>query len=337
MVTVYSTAPASTDRDPTDYRRLAIDVARWTEAAGCRGLLVYTDNSLLDPWAASLLMMSQTRELVPLVAVQPVYMHPFTVARMVSTLQFLHGRTVDLNFVTGGFAQHMHALGCALEHDARYDRLLEYVQAVRDLLTSSRPCSYRGEYYQLDRVTLHPRSDRALSPAMFISGSSDASRRTQLSLGVPRLAYPRLVGEYSDPHESLQDSGIRIGIIARDSAAEAWDEAHRRFPVDQTGEELHEMAARTVESRWHQELSQRALDSSAPVGPYWLYPFRAYKTFCPYLVGDYRQVGEFLAAYLRHGVDTIVLDVPKAEDDLGHSMMALDMATRSAHRLVTHA
>jgi len=40
---------------------------------------------------------------VPLVAVQPVYMHPYSVAKMVSTLAFLHQRRVFLNMVAGGF------------------------------------------------------------------------------------------------------------------------------------------------------------------------------------------------------------------------------------------
>lgn len=326
MIAIYSTAPSSTDRDPAAFRQHAIDVARWTEAAGCRGLLVYTDNSLVDPWAAAQLMFAHTESLVPLVAVQPLYMHPFAVARMVSTLQFLHGRRVDLNFVTGGFAQHMRALGCTLSHDERYDRLREYIEAVRELMLGGRQPSYAGRYFQLDRTAMNPRPDPGLSPMIYLSGSSSASIKAQQALGVTRLAYPRLLTEYPDAQEALRDSGIRVGIIAREDAGEAWQEAQRRFPADRLGEQLHDVAARVVESHWHRDLSERAQRSSAPAGPYWLYPFRAYKTFCPYLVGNYVEVSEFLTPYLRHGVSTIVLDVPHTEEDMHHARIAIGMA-----------
>jgi len=99
---VFSTCPSSVTA-PDDYVRKIGDVARWSEAAGCSGILVYTDNSLVDPWLVSQVIVQNTHSLCPLVAVQPVYMHPYAVAKMVSTLAFLHGRRVFLNMVAGGF------------------------------------------------------------------------------------------------------------------------------------------------------------------------------------------------------------------------------------------
>jgi len=49
---VFSTCPSSVTA-PDDYVRKIGDVARWSEAAGCSGILVYTDNSLVDPWLVS--------------------------------------------------------------------------------------------------------------------------------------------------------------------------------------------------------------------------------------------------------------------------------------------
>jgi alkanesulfonate monooxygenase len=329
-ITVYTTAPASTEREGTAFRRNAIDVARWTERAGYRGLLVYTDNTLVDPWAASQLIISRTDHVVPLVAVQPVYMHPYSVARFLSTLQFIYGRAVDLNFVTGGFAQHMQALGCTLSHDERYDRLSEYVDAVRRLVSSGRPTSFAGAFYQLHGATISPRADTTLPTMMYISGSSPASLNAQRRLGLTRLAYPRLISAYEDPAEALRDSGIRVGVIARSTADEAWREARRRFPCDHLGEQLHDIAAKVVESHWHQHQSAAAQQSHLPIGPYWLYPFRTYKTFCPYLVGDYTDVASFLVPYLQYGVSTMVLDVPEQEDDLHHTSIAIRAALAGA-------
>src|SRR5689334_3825237 len=99
---VFSTCPSSL-LTPDDYANKVRDIARWSESAGCTGILIYTDNSLVDPWLVSQLIIESTRSLSPLVAVQPLYMHPYAVAKIVATLGFLYRRRVFLNMVAGGF------------------------------------------------------------------------------------------------------------------------------------------------------------------------------------------------------------------------------------------
>src|SRR5258708_25393907 len=100
---VFSTAPQSSALDRESYIQNVINVARWSEAAGCEGILVYTDNSLVDPWLVAQIIIQNTRRLCPLVAVQPAYMHPYSVAKMVASIGHLYGRRVHLNMVAGGF------------------------------------------------------------------------------------------------------------------------------------------------------------------------------------------------------------------------------------------
>jgi alkanesulfonate monooxygenase len=47
-------------------------------------------------------------------------MHPYSVAKMVSTLGYLYGRTVYLNMVAGGFKSDLSALDDLTPHDLRY-------------------------------------------------------------------------------------------------------------------------------------------------------------------------------------------------------------------------
>ncbi|MEK8173444.1 LLM class flavin-dependent oxidoreductase [Streptomyces sp. M19] len=103
MVTVYTTCPSNHGRTAQEFRQRLADTARWTEDAGCRGSLVYNDNTLVDPWHAAQFAIDRTERFVPLVAVNPVYAHPFSTARTISTLGYLTGRRVDLNLVIGGF------------------------------------------------------------------------------------------------------------------------------------------------------------------------------------------------------------------------------------------
>src|ERR1700756_3922076 len=129
-LSIFTTCPSSRDVDPAGYRSAVRDVARWSEQAGCVGALVYADNGLVDPWLVAQLLITATERLAPLVAVQPVYMHPYTVAKLVSSLALLHGRRVDLNLIAGGFRNDLEALGEVTPHDRRYDRLREYATII---------------------------------------------------------------------------------------------------------------------------------------------------------------------------------------------------------------
>jgi alkanesulfonate monooxygenase len=151
---------------------------------------VYADNGLLDPWVVAQLLITSTERLVPLVAVQPVYMHPFTVAKMVSSLAFVHGRQVDLNMIAGGFRNDLDALDDRVPHDRRYDRLREYVDMVAALLAGGTPVTRAGELYRVSRLALTPPLPRPLQPTLFVSGSSEAGRATAVALGAVSVEYP---------------------------------------------------------------------------------------------------------------------------------------------------
>src|SRR5213596_1133469 len=116
---VFATCPPSFTASPQTYLREVLEVARWSEAAGCEGILIYTDNGLVDPWLIAQAMITHTERLCPLVAVQPVYMHPYAVAKTVASLGFLHGRRIYLNMVAGGFKNDLESLYDPTPHDAR--------------------------------------------------------------------------------------------------------------------------------------------------------------------------------------------------------------------------
>ncbi len=148
-IRVYTTSPQTKDVPAADYAERVAAVARWSDEAGCHGILVYTDNGIADPWLVAQLIIQSTQALSPLVAVQPVYMAPYAVAKMVATLGYLHGRRVDLNMVAGGFRKDLLSLDDDTPHDDRYVRLVEYAQVVRGLLTSNKPFSFEGKYYRV--------------------------------------------------------------------------------------------------------------------------------------------------------------------------------------------
>ena len=320
-LTVYSTCPQSKDVAAPDYLDAVAATARWSEEAGCAGMLVYTDNGIADPWLVAQTAIAATTRLAPLVAVQPVYMHPYTVASMVSSLAYLHGRAVHLNMLAGGFKNDLVALGDRTEHDDRYARTVEYTQILTALLRGE-TVTHDGRWHQVENLRLAPALPPELMPEVLISGSSPAGRAAAEEIGATPIRYPEPLGTDSDT--SATGGGVRMGIIARDDADEAWRVAHERFPADRTGQVAHAMAMRVSDSHWHHQLAAAEAptpqaDLDAEPDPYWLGPFENYQSFCPYLVGSHDRVAAEVARYLERGTDVFVLDIPPAAEDLGHA------------------
>jgi alkanesulfonate monooxygenase len=314
-VQIFSTCPQSKDVPRNRYLQEVADVARWSEEAGCAGILVYTDNSIADPWLVSQVVVQSTARLAPLVATQPVYMHPYSVAKMVATFAFLHGRRLWLNMVAGGFKNDLAALNDETPHDKRYQRLVEYTLIIKRLLESPQPVSFEGEFYKVRNLRMTPPLDPQLAPGILVSGSSPAGLEAAHAIGATAVKYPRPPKAYAgSPAPEGIGCGVRVGIIARASEAEAWEVAEARFPADRGGQIAHQLAMKTSDSHWHKQLSGESLRD----GPYWMWPFENYKTFCPYLVGDYGQVAGQIALYMAAGYRTFILDIPPSREELGH-------------------
>jgi alkanesulfonate monooxygenase len=317
-IKIFSTCPQSRDVERARYSSLVANVARWSEAAGCEGILVYTDNGILDPWVVSHLIVQATEQLCPLVAVQSVYMHPFSVAKMVSTLANLHGRRTYLNMVAGGFRNDLVALGDETPHDERYDRVVEYTRIIKQLVASPDPVSFTGRYYAVENLRLRPPVPAECVPGITISGSSPAGRAAARAVGATAVKYPRPSGEEERQADAGVESGMRVGIVTREDPEEAWRVAYERFPVDRQGQIAHRLAMQVSDSQWHRQLSELARDAASGDNPYWLGPFENYKTFCPYLVGDHRRVAGELRRYMDLGFRTFILDIPGSEEELYH-------------------
>lgn len=322
---VFSTCPQSLDGDHETYHQRVADVARWSEQSGCKGILVYSDNRQVDPWLTSQIIIQSTTRLCPLVAIQPIYMHPYAVAKMVASLGQLHGRRIYLNMVAGGFKNDLTALNDATPHDKRYDRLIEYTLVIRELLAGSGPLSFDGEFYKVKNLRLTPGLLATLFPGIFVSGSSDAGLAAAKAIGATAVKYPKQPGEEIAPDEGV-GAGVRVGIIAREDPAEAWRVAHGRFPENRKGQLTHQLAMKVSDSVWHGQLSELAAAMPGGGSPYWLVPFQNYQTMCPYLVGSYERVGDELSRYITAGYRSFILDIPPTEDELHHTSQAFQRA-----------
>jgi len=322
-IRLFSTCPPSSQyQNGDDYIRKVKAVAQWCDEVGIEGILVYTDNSLVDPWQVSQVILCSTPNLAPLVAVQPAYMHPYTAAKMVTTYSYLYNRRIFLNMVAGGFVNDLIALGDYTEHDERYDRIVEYVSIMQHLFEGPGKLSFTGTYYTVKNLAMKPRILPELVPEVFVSGTSAAGIAAAQKIGATSVSYPGIpTGETTSRGGP---AGIRIGIIAREEAAEAWRIAHERYPVDREGQLAYSMARKVSDSAWYGQLSKLSEKPADRSSPYWLVPFTNYKTFCPYLVGSYGEVRYEIAKYIREGFQTFILDVPPSLEELHHTALVFD-------------
>jgi alkanesulfonate monooxygenase len=322
-IQVFSTCPQSKDVERGDYLRRVREVARWSDEAGYKGILVYTDNGIVDPWLVSQVILESTEQLCPLVAIQPVYMHPYTVAKMITTYAYLHDRPIYLNMLAGGFKNDLIALGDETPHDERYERTVEYTQIIKGLLEGE-SVTVDGRYYDVTNLKLTPPLPPELMPGVLISGSSEAGLAAARAIGATAVKYPKPPGE-EEEGEGV-NAGIRVGVIARDDPEEAWRVALERFPEDRKGQVTHALAMKTSDSKWHQQLSELGDQPVGEENPYWLGPFKNYKTFCPYLVGSYDAVSAEIGRYMGVGFRTFILDIPPSDEELEHTAAVFERA-----------
>jgi alkanesulfonate monooxygenase len=331
-IEIFSTCPQSTDVPGSEYATVVARAARWSERHGCTGALVYSDNRLADPWLVSHIMIQQTRSLAPLVAVQPVYMHPYAVATMVATFAHVYRRRILLNLVAGGFRNDLLALGDPTPHDQRYERLTEFGLIVRRLVEAKEPVTLDGKFYQVKGLTLSPPVAPDVRLEMFVSGSSAAGRECARVLGARPVAYANHPGEeQAPPGPASEMPGLRVGILARETSEEAWSLAHRRFPSERRGQLMHQLARKLSDSEWYAQLAEAA-ERQAGHACYWMVPFTNYKTMCPYLVGSHDEVARELSRYLALGYRTFILDIPRSEADVAHAREAFRQAERVTSR-----
>ena len=329
-LSIFSTCPALDGKLSLQETRARIrDVARWSEESGCEGILIYTENRLANPWLTGLFVAEATERLSPLIAVQPVYIHPFTAAKMVSTIGQLTGRRVHLNMLAGGFINDLAALNDVTPHDERYDRTVEYTTVIQELLQGEAAVSFEGKYYRTENLKLTPGIPPELMPGILLSGSSEAGLAASRKIGATAIQYPEPPSEYrSKVAEDGIDYGIRIGLIARADPADAWRIAEARFPEDRRGQITHTLSMKWSDSAWHQQLSRLSEYAESGRSPYWLRPFENYKTFCPYLVGSYESVAAVVREYMELGYSTFIMDVPGSPEDFEHQARVFELATR---------
>jgi alkanesulfonate monooxygenase len=218
---------------PPDIDYLA-QIARAAEQLGFTGVLTPTGTWCEDAWLVTAALIRETERLKYLVAFRPGLTTPTLAAQMAATYQRVSRGRLLLNVVTGGEAAEQARFGDHLPHDERYARTAEFIDVVRGAWSGT-PYSLDGKYYQVSGATVMSPPDPV--PQVYFGGSSAAAgpvaaggADVYLTWGEPpdqvaqKLAWMRRLA--AEAGRSLR-FGIRLHVITRDTADDAWAEASR--------------------------------------------------------------------------------------------------------------
>ncbi|MFE6550507.1 LLM class flavin-dependent oxidoreductase [Streptomyces sp. NPDC057746] len=209
-------------------------IARAAEDLGFVGALTPTGAWCEDAWLTTAMVSRHTERLKFLVAFRPGFVSPTLAAQMASTFQRQSGGRLLLNVVTGGESHEQRAYGDFLDKDARYRRTGEFLDAVRGLWRGE-TVDLRGEHLRVEDAKLTRLPDPV--PEVYFGGSSPvageiAARHADVYLtwGEPPAAVAEKVARIkalaAEEGRRIR-FGIRLHVITRDTAEQAWGEARR--------------------------------------------------------------------------------------------------------------
>ena len=215
-----------------------IKLAQTAEAAGfdyalsqIRFTAGYGADNQHEPMIFSTALLRETERLNLIVAVLPGPWHPAVLAKQIATLDHLSKGRVAVNIVSGWFSGEFRSIGEPwLDHDERYLRSAEFIQAIKGIWTEDN-FSLHGRYYYFDNYTLKPKPLQKPHPTIFQGGSSRAARDNAARLSDVYFTNGNTIeglkAQIDDIQSKAKANGhkVRIGvnafIIARDTEAEA--------------------------------------------------------------------------------------------------------------------
>lgn len=320
-IQTFAIAPRTLDK--AEYWENIRSVSKWCADYRLTGPLLFTGNdTFVEPWVCAQAMIAEYG-VAPLVAVNPIYAHPFTVAKMISSYSLVYEKQIFLNMVTGACVKQHAALADEIDHDEKYDRLLEFIQIVQGLTENSpAPLTYEGKYYQVKDLRLNPPVPKELLPGYFVAGHSDKAQEIKALTGA--VGMQMLPPKPDQLPEGVQ--GIHFGIMTRRTEEEVWDAAHKRFPESERGKFVLEQSMKRTDSVWKKRLKFMADTEDVCENGYWLAPFRNFQADCPYFIGSHERVKDLVVGLVRSGIENIILDVPGEEQEFAEVATAFQMA-----------
>jgi alkanesulfonate monooxygenase len=293
-------------------------IGRAAEQLGFVGALTPTGAWCEDAWLTTAMLARETERLKFLVAFRPGFVAPTLAAQMAATFQRHSQGRLLLNVVTGGESHEQRAYGDFLDKEGRYARTGEFLRIVRDLWRGE-SVSFTGEHLRVEDARLARVPDPV--PPVYFGGSSPAAGGVAAQYSDVYLTWgepPAQVAEKIAWIRSLAEArgrtvrfGIRLHVITRDTADQAWAEARRLLDgfSDDAVTAVQEGLARSESEGQRRMLSLHGgRRDSLEVSPnLWAGIGLVRGGAGTALVGSHREVADRITEYHRLGIDEFIM------------------------------
>lgn len=313
------------EREATmDYLTQVVEAA---EHNGFESVLTPSGLWCEDAWLIASGLAARTKRLKFLIAVRPGLVSPTMIGQQGQTFQKLFDNRLLINVVIGGEDHEQRAFGDHLSKKERYARGSEVLTVTDHLWKNPEPITFQGEYINIEGAQLKGLPE--VAPPVMISGSSpegiECSAKhgdVYLTWGEPPAPAGEKIAKVRDRAAELGRElgyGLRVHIIARPTAEEAWREAQRlvdALDVDKVRAMQESLARSQSEGqRRMQELHGMGSDFRDGIDAreleiypnLWAGIGLARSGTGTALVGSYEQVAQRMKEYMDLGFDNFVL------------------------------
>jgi alkanesulfonate monooxygenase len=208
-------------------------VAAAADDLGYDGVLTPTGSQCEDAWVTTAALLAYTRQLKYMVAFRPSQVSPVLAAQMAATYQHVSGGRLMLNVVTGSADAEAHRYGDWLDKAERYRQTDEFLTVMRGALSGT-PLDFEGEFFNVKGASI--RNLPETLPTIYFGGSSEAAGKVAAKHVDVYITWGEPVDAVAEKIEWVRGLareegreirfGIRMHVIARDSADDAWEAAN---------------------------------------------------------------------------------------------------------------
>jgi alkanesulfonate monooxygenase len=295
-------------------------IATAVDELGFEGALLPTGNLCEDAWVVASSIMPFTRRMKFLVAVRPTITSATLAARMAATFDRLSEGRLLINVVAGGDAGEAAADGVFVSHDERYEITDDFLTIWRKVLAGGKT-TWAGKHMRVEDAEVFFPAVQKPHPPLYLGGSSDAAVEVTakhidvyLTWGEPPAQVAEKIAKVraaAAAHGRTVRFGIRLHVIVRETAEEAWAAANSlirhvdRDTVANAQERLNRFDSEG--QRRMAELVQRNAPNLEVSPNLWTGIGLLRRGAATALVGDAETVAQRMLEYADLGIDSFIL------------------------------
>ena len=256
-----------------------VHIARTAEANGLANILIPCNSSCPDGWLLASALSRETERLKFLVAIRPGLSGPALAVQQANTLDQLSGGRLTVNIVPGGSTEDQKRYGDHLDHDERYERASEFLDAARAFWQKpGERVNFRGKYFEIKDGAVYPDPWRPGGPPLYFGGSSPVAKRVIARHADVFLKWGETPAQIREEYEEVRKMaregygrslrlGVRFHILVRESDAQAKQDAEALIAGGASYGDVSEVTGRVqgdVES-----ISQQRMNAMSVGGRLW--------------------------------------------------------------------